>query len=102
MDVRHPVVARDDRPARRGRQYRRRLRPTVRSRYRRRDHGREEVRPARLARLLDHMLVVVVPSLPGRGVRLWDGLEGLEKHYEVEATSSPSGVTHVTFTRSGA
>jgi hypothetical protein len=33
-------------------------------------------------------------------VRLWDGLEGLEKDYEVEAISSPSGVTHMTFTRS--
>ena len=28
-------------------------------------------------------------------------LEGLEKDYQVEATSSPSGVTHVTFTRTG-
>jgi len=44
---------------------------------------------------------VVVPILLGRGVRLWDGLEGLEKDYEIEATSSPSGVTHVTFTRRG-
>jgi hypothetical protein len=34
-------------------------------------------------------------------VRLWDGLEGLENDYEVEATSSPSRVTHVTFTRAG-
>jgi hypothetical protein len=34
-------------------------------------------------------------------VRLWDGLEGLEKDYQVEATSSPSGVTHVMFTRTG-
>ena len=33
-------------------------------------------------------------------VQLWDGLEGLEKNYEIETTSSPSGVTHVTFTRS--
>jgi hypothetical protein len=41
----------------------------------------------------------VVPILLGRGVRLWDGLEGLEKDYGVEATPSPSGVTHVTFTR---
>jgi hypothetical protein len=40
-----------------------------------------------------------LPILLGRGVRLWDGLEGLEKAYEVETTSSPSGVTHVTFTR---
>jgi dihydrofolate reductase len=52
------------------------------------------------AGLVDHMHIVVVPILLGRGVRLWDGLEGLEKDYEVEATSSPSGVTHVTFTRS--
>jgi hypothetical protein len=43
----------------------------------------------------------VVPILLGRGVRLWDGLEGLEKDYQVEVTSSPSGVTHVTFTRAG-
>jgi dihydrofolate reductase len=51
------------------------------------------------AGLVDYMHVVVVPILLGRGVRLWDGLEGLEKDYKVEATSSPSGVTHVTFTR---
>jgi len=51
------------------------------------------------ARLVDYMHIVVVPILLGRGVRLWDGLDGLEKDFEVEATSSPSGVTHVTFTR---
>ncbi|HXF35935.1 MAG TPA: dihydrofolate reductase family protein [Actinomycetota bacterium] len=51
------------------------------------------------AGLVDRMHLVVVPILLGRGVRLWDGLEGLEDDYEVEATSSPSGVTHVTFTR---
>jgi dihydrofolate reductase len=53
------------------------------------------------AGLIDHLHVVVVPILLGRGVRLWDGLEGAEKDYQVEATSSPSGVTHVTFTRTG-
>ncbi len=53
------------------------------------------------AGLVDHMHVVVVPILLGRGARLWDGLEGLEKDYEVEAVSSPSGVTHVMFTRVG-
>ncbi len=53
------------------------------------------------AGLVDHMHVVVVPILLGRGVRLWDGLEGLESDYEVEAISSRSGVTHVTFTRAG-
>jgi dihydrofolate reductase len=53
------------------------------------------------AGLVDRMHIVVVPILLGRGVRLWDGLEGLENDYEVEAISSPSGVTHVTFTRAG-
>jgi hypothetical protein len=48
------------------------------------------------------MHVAVVPILLGRGVRLWDGMEGVEKDYVVEATSSPSGVTHVTFTRKDA
>ena len=31
--------------------------------------------------------------------RLWDGLEGVEERYNLEAVSSPSGVTHLTFTR---
>jgi dihydrofolate reductase len=53
------------------------------------------------AGLVDHAHIVVVPILLGRGVRLWDGLEALEQDYDVEATSSPSGVTHVTFTRAG-
>jgi dihydrofolate reductase len=52
--------------------------------------------------LIDHMHLVVAPILLGRGVRLWDGLEGLEADYEVEATSSPTGVTHLTFNRAGA
>ena len=50
-------------------------------------------------RLVDHMHVVMVPILLGRGVRLWDGLEGVEKDYKVETVSSPSGVTHLTFMR---
>ena len=63
--------------------------------------GPTTIREFLAAGLVDHLHVVVVPILLGRGVRLWDGLEGLEKDYEVEATSSPSGVTHVTFTRAG-
>jgi len=61
--------------------------------------GPTMIRDFLAARLVDHMHVVVVPIVLGRGVRLWDGLEGLEQDYEVEASSSPSGVTHVTFTR---
>src|ERR671937_305927 len=64
--------------------------------------GATVIRDFLAAGLVDHMHVVVVPILLGRGVRLWEGLEGLEKDYQVEATSSPSGVTHVTFTRAGA
>ena len=51
------------------------------------------------AGLVDHLHVVQVPILLGRGVRLWDGLEALEQQYDVEAVSTPSGVTHLTFTR---
>ncbi len=51
------------------------------------------------AGLVDYLHVVQVPILLGRGVRLWDGLEGLEELYDVEAVSTPSGVTHFTFTR---
>ena len=63
--------------------------------------GPSVIREFLAAGLVDHMHTVVVPILLGRGVRLWEGLEGLEKDYEIEATSSPSGVTHVTFTRAG-
>jgi len=61
--------------------------------------GPTTVREFLAAGLVDHMHTAVVPILLGRGVRLRDGLEGLEKDYQVEATSSPSGATHVTFTR---
>jgi dihydrofolate reductase len=62
--------------------------------------GATVIREFVAAGLVDHMHVVVVPILLGRGVRLWDGLEGVEKDYEIESTSSPSGVTHMMFTRS--
>src|SRR5262245_1095960 len=49
---------------------------------------------------VDHLHVVQVPILLGRGVRLWDGLEGLEQRFPtIESVSTPSGVTHITFTR---
>jgi len=53
------------------------------------------------AGLVDHMHLVVVPLLLGRGVRLWDGLEDLQHQYAIETTSSPSGVVHMTFSRPG-
>ena len=39
------------------------------------------------------------PDLLGCGESLWEGLEGLEERFAVESASSPSGVTHITFTR---
>ena len=51
------------------------------------------------ADLVDHMHLVVVPIVLGRGVRLWDGLEGIESRYAVESISSPSSVTHLILTR---
>lgn len=61
--------------------------------------GPSMVRDFLAAGLVDHLHVVQVPILLGRGVRLWDGLEDLEQQYDVQAVSTPSGVTHLTFTR---
>ncbi|MCU1411332.1 MAG: deaminase [Rhodoglobus sp.] len=51
------------------------------------------------ADLVDHLHIVVSPIILGRGVRLWDGQEGLEARFDVEVTASPSGVVHYVFTR---
>jgi dihydrofolate reductase len=61
--------------------------------------GPSVVRDFLVARLVDHLHVVQVPIVLGRGVRLWDGLESLEDAYDIEAVSTPSGVTHLTFTK---
>jgi dihydrofolate reductase len=63
--------------------------------------GATTIRAFLAAELIDHLHVTVVPIVLGRGVRLWDGLEGLERDFRVEATASPSGVTHLTFARVG-
>lgn len=61
--------------------------------------GATTIREFLSAGLIDQMHVVVVPIVLGRGVRLWDDLEGIEAGYEIETTSSPAGVTHLIFTR---
>jgi dihydrofolate reductase len=61
--------------------------------------GPSTVRQFLAADLIDYLHVVIVPIVLGRGTRLWDGLEGLEQRFDVEVVSSPSGVTHLTFTR---
>src|SRR5262245_27824196 len=61
--------------------------------------GPTVIRDFLAAGLIDHAHIVVVPILLGRGVRLWDGLEDLHERYDIEAVTSPSGVTHFTFSR---
>lgn len=61
--------------------------------------GPSTVRAFLAADLVDYMSVVIVPIVLGRGVRLWDGLEGLEERFNVESVTTLSGVTHVTFSR---
>jgi dihydrofolate reductase len=61
--------------------------------------GATVIRDFLAAGLIDHLHLAVVPILLGRGVRLWDGLEGVESDYRIESVSAPSGITHVTFTR---
>lgn len=64
--------------------------------------GVETVREFLRADLIDHLHLVVVPIVLGRGERLWDGLEGLESRFTTESVSSTSGVTHLTLTRRAA
>ena len=61
--------------------------------------GPSTVRQFLDADLIDHMHIALVPIVLGRGERLWDGVEGLDQRFRVESVSTPSGVTHLTFTR---
>lgn len=64
--------------------------------------GVDTVREFLQADLIDHMHIVLVPIVLGRGERLWEGLEGLEQRFAIEATPSPSGVVHLVFDRRAA
>ena len=59
--------------------------------------GPSTVREFLLADLVDYMHVAVTPIVLGRGERLWEGLEDLDQRFRIEMVSSPSGVTHLTF-----
>lgn len=61
--------------------------------------GTTTIREFLRADLIDELHIVVVPILLGRGERLWDGLEGLEQRFRIEAATSPSGVIHLAFER---
>jgi dihydrofolate reductase len=57
--------------------------------------GPNIIRQFLAADLVDYLHVVVVPIVLGRGEPLWEGLEGLEERFEIESTTSPSGVMHL-------
>ncbi len=61
--------------------------------------GATVVRDFVAAGLVDHLHLVQVPIVLGRGSRVWDGLEALEDSYDIEVVSTPSRVTHLIFTR---
>jgi dihydrofolate reductase len=61
--------------------------------------GASTLRDFVAADLVDHLHLVQVPIVLGRGTRVWDGLEALEDRFDVEAVASPSGVVHLTLTR---
>lgn len=62
--------------------------------------GAVTVREFLAANLIDYLHVAIAPVLLGRGERLWDNLEALEKKFDtVKTTSAPSGVVHVEFAR---
>ena len=61
--------------------------------------GPSTVRQFLAADLIDHLHVALVPIVLGRGERLWEGLEDVHDRFDVEAVSSPSGVTHLSLSR---
>ena len=48
---------------------------------------------------VDRLHVAIAPILLGRGIRLWDGLRGLEAGYTTKAETAESGTVHLTFQR---
>lgn len=61
--------------------------------------GPTSIREFASAGLVDYLHVAVNPIVLGRGVNLWDGLEGFENDYNVTSETTPSGVTHIVFER---
>ena len=62
--------------------------------------GPSTIRQFLAADLVDYLQITIVPIVLGRGERLWDGMEELERRFGVESVTTPSGVTHLTFNRS--
>lgn len=62
--------------------------------------GATTVREFLAADLIDYLHIAIAPVVLGRGERLWDGLEDVERQFgSISTTSSPSGVTHLVLER---
>jgi dihydrofolate reductase len=61
--------------------------------------GPSTIRQFLKANLIDYLHVAIVPIVLGRGESLWEGLEGLEERFDIESTTTPSGVTHLVCNR---
>ncbi len=57
------------------------------------------VRQFLAADLIDHLHIAIVPISSSAAARSSGGSGGVEERFGIESVSSPSGVTHVTFTR---
>ena len=57
------------------------------------------VRQFLAAGLVDFMHLVIVPVTLGRGVWLWEGLEGVERDFTIESLTTASGLTHQLWNR---
>ena len=49
--------------------------------------------------LIDFLHLAIVPVVLGTGVRVWDGLDGLQERFSLEAISTESGLTHQLWNR---
>lgn len=56
--------------------------------------GPSSIRQFLAADLVDFLHVVTVPIVLGRGVPLWDGLEGVQERFDVETVTTSSGLVH--------
>lgn len=51
--------------------------------------------------LVDFMHLVIVPVTLGRGIWLWEGLEGMERDFTIESLTTASSLTHQLWNRRG-
>ena len=51
--------------------------------------GPSTVRQFLAADLIDYLHIAIVPIVLGRGERLWDGMEELDRRFDVESVTSP-------------